>query len=115
MTVQSDETTTFDPKRFGKVAVLYGGCTSERGVSLESGRLVLEALLDAGIDAHAFDPEERPLSELKSGRFDRVFNALHGGYGENGQLQAALEFYQIPYTGSGVLGSALAWTNFAPS
>ncbi|WGS42516.1 D-alanine--D-alanine ligase [Burkholderia sp. JSH-S8] len=101
-----------DPKRFGKVAVLFGGESAEREVSLTSGRLVLQGLRDAGIDAHPFDPAERPLSALKEEGFARAFNALHGGYGENGQIQGALDFYGIRYTGSGVLGSALGLDKF---
>ncbi|MBY4727891.1 MULTISPECIES: D-alanine--D-alanine ligase [Burkholderia] len=101
-----------DPKRFGKVAVLFGGESSEREVSLTSGKLVLQGLRDAGIDAHPFDPAERPLAALKDEGFVRVFNALHGGYGENGQIQGALDFYGIRYTGSGVLGSALGLDKF---
>ncbi|MGN6315765.1 D-alanine--D-alanine ligase [Trinickia sp.] len=101
-----------DPKRFGKVAVLLGGESAEREVSLKSGALVLKALRDAGVDAHAFDPAERPLSALKDEGFVRAFNALHGGYGENGQIQGALDFYGIRYTGSGVLGSALGLDKF---
>ncbi|MBN3817514.1 D-alanine--D-alanine ligase [Paraburkholderia sp. Se-20369] len=101
-----------DPKRFGKVAVLFGGESAEREVSLTSGRLVLQGLRDAGIDAHPFDPAERPLSALKDEGFVRAFNALHGGYGENGQIQGALDFYGIRYTGSGVLGSALGLDKF---
>jgi D-alanine-D-alanine ligase len=101
-----------DPKRFGKVAVLLGGESAEREVSLNSGRLVLQGLRTAGIDAHPFDPSERPLSALKDEGFVRAFNALHGGYGENGQLQGALDFYGIRYTGSGVLGSALGLDKF---
>ena len=101
-----------DPKRFGKVAVLFGGESAEREVSLKSGTLVLKALRDAGIDAHPFDPSERPLSALKDEGFVRAFNALHGGYGENGQIQGALDFYGIRYTGSGVLGSALGLDKF---
>ncbi|PMS30482.1 D-alanine--D-alanine ligase [Trinickia symbiotica] len=101
-----------DPKRFGKVAVLLGGESAEREVSLNSGRLVLQGLRAAGIDAHPFDPSERPLSALKDEGFVRAFNALHGGYGENGQLQGALDFYGIRYTGSGVLGSALGLDKF---
>jgi D-alanine-D-alanine ligase len=103
---------TIDPKAFGKVAVLLGGETAEREVSLNSGRLVLQGLRRAGIDAHPFDPSERDLAELKSEGFARVFIALHGGYGENGQLQGALDFYGIKYTGSGVLGSALGLDKF---
>lgn len=101
-----------DPKRFGKVAVLFGGESSEREVSLTSGQLVLQGLRDAGIDAHLFDPAERPLAALKDEGFVRAFNALHGGYGENGQIQGALDFYGIRYTGSGVLGSALGLDKF---
>lgn len=103
---------TIDPKSFGKVAVLLGGASAEREVSLKSGSLVLKALRDAGIDAHAFDPAERPLSALKDEGFVRAFNALHGGYGENGQIQGALDFYGIRYTGTGVLGSALGLDKF---
>ena len=99
-------------KAFGKVAVLLGGNSAEREVSLNSGRLVLQGLRDAGIDAHPFDPAERPLAELKDEGFVRAFIALHGGYGENGQLQGALDFYGIRYTGSGVLGSALGMDKF---
>lgn len=96
-----------DPKVFGKVAVLMGGESAEREVSLNSGRLVLSALRERGVDAHAFDPSERPLFDLQREGFARVFNALHGGYGENGALQGALEFLGIRYSGTGVLGSAL--------
>ena len=103
---------SIDPKRFGKVAVLLGGESAEREVSLKSGSLVVKALRDAGIDAHPFDPSERPLSALKDEGFARAFNALHGGYGENGQIQGALDFYGIRYTGTGVLGSALGLDKF---
>jgi D-alanine-D-alanine ligase len=103
---------SIDPKQFGKVAVLLGGESAEREVSLNSGRLVYEALRGAGIDAHRFDPSERPLSALKDEGFVRAFNALHGGYGENGQIQGALDFYGIRYTGTGVLGSALGLDKF---
>ncbi len=94
--------------QFGKVAVLMGGKSAERGVSLKSGSMVLEALKKKGVDAHAFDPAERSLDALISERFARVFIALHGRYGEDGTVQGALELLNIPYTGSGVLGSALA-------
>ncbi|WP_118182293.1 D-alanine--D-alanine ligase [Paraburkholderia phosphatilytica] len=103
---------SIDAKQFGKVAVLLGGESAERAVSLNSGRLVLQGLRAAGIDAHPFDPSERPLAALKEEGFVRAFNALHGGYGENGQLQGALDFYGIRYTGSGVLGSALGLDKF---
>ncbi|RKP48513.1 D-alanine--D-alanine ligase [Pararobbsia silviterrae] len=101
-----------DPKLFGKVAVLMGGESAEREVSLNSGRLVLSALRERGVDAHAFDPAERPLFDLQREGFERVFNALHGGYGENGALQGALEFLGIRYSGTGVLGSALGMDKF---
>jgi D-alanine-D-alanine ligase len=92
---------------FGKVAVLFGGRSAEREISLMSGSAVLEALRRSGVDAHAFDPAQRDLSELKRDRFDRVFIALHGRYGEDGTVQGALELLGIPYTGSGVMASAL--------
>ena len=95
---------------FGKVAVLFGGTSAEREVSLNSGSRVLAALRGQGIDAHGFDPAERALVELKA--FDRVFIALHGRHGEDGTIQGALELLGIPYTGSGVLASALAMDKF---
>lgn len=94
--------------QFGKVAVLLGGYSAEREVSLRSGQAVLTALQNQGIDAIAFDPKERPLWELKELAVDRVFIALHGRGGEDGTVQGALEFMHLPYTGSNVLGSALA-------
>jgi len=94
--------------RFGKVAVLMGGPSSEREVSLMSGNAVLAALRAAGVDAHAFDPAERDLWELKRDGFTRVFIALHGRFGEDGTVQGALETLHLPYTGSGVMASALA-------
>ena len=93
---------------FGKVAVLLGGPSSEREVSLMSGNAVLAALRERGVDAHPFDPAERDLWELKRDGFDRVFIALHGRFGEDGTVQGALETLRIPYTGSGVMASALA-------
>jgi len=93
---------------FGKVAVLMGGKSAEREVSLKSGAMVLAALKNKGIDAHAFDPAERGLDTLVAQAFERVFIALHGRYGEDGTVQGALELLGIPYTGSGVLASALA-------
>ncbi len=92
----------------GKVAVLLGGRSAEREVSLMSGQGVLKALLVSGVDAHAFDPAERDLTELKREGFDRCFIALHGRYGEDGTVQGALELLGIPYTGSGVMASAIA-------
>ncbi len=94
--------------RFGKVAVLFGGRSAEREVSLKSGSAVLAGLQKSGVDAHAFDPAQRELSDLKKEKFDRVFIALHGRYGEDGTVQGALELMGIPYTGSGVMGSAIA-------
>ena len=93
---------------FGKVAVLLGGKSAEREVSLKSGAMVLNALRERGVDAHAFDPAEHALDELVAGRFERVFIALHGRFGEDGTVQGVFEWLGIPYTGSGVLGSALA-------
>ncbi len=95
-------------KRFGKVAVLFGGRSAEREVSLKSGSAVLAALQRSGVDAHAFDPAERDLSDLKKEKFERVFIALHGRGGEDGTVQGALELLGIPYTGSGVMASAIA-------
>jgi D-alanine-D-alanine ligase len=93
---------------FGKVAVLMGGPSSEREISFLSGNAVLAALKSQGVDAYPFDPAERSLYELKTEGFDRVFIALHGRFGEDGTVQGALEVLMIPYTGSGVMGSALA-------
>jgi D-alanine-D-alanine ligase len=92
---------------FGKVAVLMGGASAEREVSLMSGAGVLAALQSQGIDAHAFDPAERDLVELKREGFARCFIALHGRHGEDGTVQGALELLGIPYTGSGVMASAI--------
>jgi D-alanine-D-alanine ligase len=97
-----------DNHRFGKVAVLLGGRSAEREVSLRSGGMVLDALRRRGVDAHPFDPRERPLGDLLVERFDRVFIVLHGRHGEDGTVQGALEVMGLPYTGSGVLASALA-------
>jgi D-alanine-D-alanine ligase len=97
-----------DVKAFGKVAVLMGGSSAEREISLMSGYGVLAALRSQGVDAHAFDPAERELVELKQQGFARVFIALHGRHGEDGTVQGALELLGIPYTGSGVMASAIA-------
>jgi D-alanine-D-alanine ligase len=93
---------------FGKVAVLMGGHSAEREVSLMSGAGVLQALQSRGVNAHRFDPSEQDLSELTKQQFDRCFVALHGPFGEDGTLQGALDYLRIPYTGSGVMASALA-------
>ena len=95
-------------KHFGKVAVLLGGRSAEREISLLSGNAVLAALKRQGVDAHAFDPAERPLDDLKRQGFARAHIALHGRYGEDGTVQGALELLGIPYTGSGVMASAIA-------
>jgi D-alanine-D-alanine ligase len=93
---------------FGKVAVLYGGRSAEREVSLMSGSGVLAALKSKGVDAHGFDPAERPMDDLVREGFARVFIALHGRFGEDGTVQGALELLGLPYTGSGVMASAIA-------
>ncbi|HWZ61574.1 MAG TPA: D-alanine--D-alanine ligase [Steroidobacteraceae bacterium] len=92
---------------FGRVAVMLGGDSSEREISLLTGNAVLEALKRRGVDAHGFDPRDRALPELISGAFERVWIALHGPGGEDGTLQGALEYLGVPYTGSGVTGSAI--------
>ena len=93
---------------FGKVAVLMGGQSAEREISLMSGTGVLQALRSKGVDAHPFDPSERDLSALKTEGFARCFIALHGRFGEDGTVQGALELLGIPYTGSGVMASSMA-------
>jgi D-alanine-D-alanine ligase len=99
---------TASKNSFGKVAVLMGGHSAEREVSLMSGTGVLKALQSKGVDAHGFDPAERDLSELKREGFQRCFIALHGRFGEDGTVQGALELLGIPYTGSGVMASSIA-------
>ena len=99
-------------QNFGKVAVLMGGFSSEREVSLSSGEGIVEALRSKGIDAHPFDPKETPLSELKAQGFQTAFNILHGTYGEDGAVQGALELMGMPYTGSGVAASALGMDKY---
>jgi len=96
-----------EAKEFGRVAVLFGGTSTEREISLLSGNACLQALLRRGVDAHPFDPRDKPLNELVTRNFERVFIALHGPGGEDGTLQGALEFLGMPYTGSGVMGSAI--------
>ena len=97
-----------DPAAFGRVAVLLGGPGSEREVSLQSGQGVLDALRSRGVDAHAVDGVPALAEAIVAGRFDRVFNILHGGDGENGVVQGLLDAFGVPYTGSRVLGSALS-------
>ncbi len=99
---------TIDPQRFGRVAVAFGGTSAEREVSLDSGRNVLEALRARGVDAHPVDGIPALLDALRAGHYARVFNILHGRGGEDGMLQGALDALRVPYTGSGILGSALA-------
>ena len=99
---------SIDPRALGRVAVLMGGLSAERDVSLMSGSGVLQALRSRGVDAHAFDIAERELGELRRDGFERAFIALHGRFGEDGSVQGALELLGIPYTGSGVLASAIA-------
>jgi len=96
------------PGEFGKVGVLLGGKSAEREVSLRSGAMVLAALRSRGVDAHPFDPAEHGLDAMMDARFDRAFIALHGRFGEDGTVQGVLEWLGVPYTGSGVLASALA-------
>jgi len=97
-----------DPKSLGKVGVLLGGRSAEREISLMSGKGVLAALQSRGVDAHGFDPGLQGVAELAAAGFDRVFIALHGRYGEDGTMQGLLEQLGVPYTGSGVLASAMA-------
>ena len=91
--------------KFGKVAVLFGGKSAERAVSLDSGQAVLDALLRSGVQAEAFDPQDRSVTELVN--YDRAFIVLHGRGGEDGQIQGVLEWLNLPYTGTGVQGSAI--------
>ncbi len=90
---------------FGRVAVLFGGTSAEREISLKSGQAVLQALQQAGVNAQAFDPAEQNIGDIKA--YDRAFIVLHGRGGEDGTMQGALELLGVPYTGSGVLASAL--------
>ena len=96
------------PESLGKVVLLAGGMSSEREVSLMSGKGVYDALVSAGVDMTRFDPKEQSISELEKGGFDRAFIALHGRYGEDGTIQGVLEYLKIPYTGPGVKASAVA-------
>jgi D-alanine-D-alanine ligase len=108
VTLHAQPSTPNAQPAFGKVAVLMGGHSAEREVSLMSGSGVLKALQSKGVDAHAFDPAERDLSELKRKGFKRCFIALHGRFGEDGTVQGALELLGIPYTGSGVMASSIS-------
>jgi D-alanine-D-alanine ligase len=106
--MSSSNPSSIDPRSLGKVAVLMGGRSAEREVSLMSGTGVLKALQGQGVDAHAFDPATTPLGELQQRGFARCFIALHGRFGEDGTVQGALELMGIPYTGPGVMASAVA-------
>ena len=103
---------TAQPKTFGKVAVLLGGRAAEREISLNSGNAVLNALRARGVDAHPLDPDDTVLEQLRAGDFDRAFIILHGRGGEDGVIQGFLETIALPYTGSGVLGSALGMDKY---
>ncbi len=105
--MNATQPSTLNPQSFGKVAVLFGGSSAEREVSLKSGAAVLAALQRSGVDAHPFDPAVQNLQALADEGFERAFIALHGRFGEDGTVQGALELLGIPYTGSGVLASAL--------
>jgi D-alanine-D-alanine ligase len=105
--VNANAANPIDVKQLGKVGVLFGGRSAERDVSIMSGNGVLAALQSKGVDAHAFDPGQRSIAELAAEKFDRVFIALHGRFGEDGSLQGALEQLGIPYTGSGVMACAI--------
>src|ERR1700680_4037221 len=107
LTANPDDRRTRSPKDFGKTAVLLGGDSSEREISLLSGNAGLAALIRRGVDAHAFDPLDRPVQELVSESFDRAWIALHGPGGEDGLMQGALEWLGIPYTGSGRISAPL--------
>ncbi len=96
------------PADLGRVLVVYGGLSAEREVSLKSGSMVLSALHSRGVDAHGFDPAVTSLKQLLDGDYDRAFIALHGRFGEDGTIQGLLEYLRLPYTGSGVLSSAVA-------
>ena len=103
-----DLSMSFKPSTYGRVGVLYGGRSGEREVSLQSGQGVLDALIKLGIDAHPYDPGVMPIEKITQEKFDRVFIALHGRWGEDGTMQGFLEQISLPYTGSGVLASAMA-------
>ena len=107
-TVAEQRSEVTDATEFGRVAVIFGGHSSEREVSLDTGEAVLKALLSKGVDAHPWDPAEKSMAEFATANFDRVWIALHGPGGEDGALQGLLQWLEIPYTGSGVMASAIA-------
>jgi D-alanine-D-alanine ligase len=106
--LREERTVVSNAREFGRVAVMLGGTSAEREVSLDTGAAVLKALQSRGVDAHAWDPAEQDLIAFSAAGFDRVWIALHGTGGEDGALQGALQWLDIPYTGSGVMASALA-------
>lgn len=108
MSMQEERHHVQQARDFGRVAVMYGGFSSERNVSLATGSAVLQALQDRGVDAHGWDPARHPLTDFAAAGFSRVWIALHGPGGEDGALQGALEWLDTPYTGSGVMASAIA-------
>jgi len=108
MRITEERRTVHHAGDFGRVAVLYGGESAERVVSLDTGSAVLAALQARGIDAHGWDPAEHTMQELAGAGFERVWIALHGPGGEDGAIQGALQWLGLPYTGSGVMASALA-------
>jgi len=107
-TLRENRIVVDDARDFGRVAVMLGGTSTERDVSLDTGGAVLKALTSRGVDAHAWDPAENSLTQFAAAGFDRVWIALHGTGGEDGALQGALQWLSMPYTGSGVMASALA-------
>ena len=107
-TIMEQRHVVSDATEFGRVAVMFGGHSSEREVSLDTGAAVLEALQSSGVDAHAWDPAEKSMTDFTTAGFDRVWIALHGPGGEDGALQGLLQWLDIPYTGSGVMASAIA-------
>ncbi len=106
--MSNDTKKAIDPASLGKVVVLMGGRSSEREVSLMSGKGVYDALVEAGVDVTRFDPQEQPLSDLEKGQFDRAIISLHGRFGEDGTIQGVLEYLNLPYTGPGVRSSSIA-------
>ena len=107
-TIMEQRHVVSDATEFGRVAVMFGGHSCEREVSLDTGAAVLEALQSSGVDAHAWDPAEKSMTDFTTAGFDRVWIALHGPGGEDGALQGLLQWLDIPYTGSGVMASAIA-------
>ena len=105
--MNKDDKNAIKPESLGKVVLILGGFSSERDVSLMSGKGVFDALTEAGVDVTRFDPKEQPLSELEAGNYDRAMISLHGRFGEDGTIQGILEYLGVPYTGPGVRTSAI--------